>query len=59
MLNLLQKTYNCYIILLNNINFGKTDGKYDIIYWSTLFLRSEIDNPAIVEYFKNNLKCNG
>lgn len=53
--SLLQKTYNSYIIFLNNLNFGKTDQKYDLLYNSVIFIKSGIIDPKIYEFFESNL----
>lgn len=57
--NLLQKTYNCYISYLNNLNFGKVNQKYDLLYGSIIFLKSGITDAKVIEYFESNLNCNG
>ena len=57
--NLLQKTYNCYIFFLNNLNFGKVNQNYDLVYNATLLINSGITEPRYIEYFESNLNCNG
>lgn len=57
--NLLEKTYNCYISYLNNLNFGKTEQNYSLIYGAILVLKYNITDARTVQYFENNLHCNG
>lgn len=45
-------------MLLNNVNFGKLDQKYDNIYWSTLFLKFGESDEKLIQYYENNLRCN-
>ena len=58
MVNLLLKSYNCYISYLDNLNFGRTDQNYNLLYDSVILLKSNINNPKFIEYFINNLSCN-
>jgi hypothetical protein len=57
MLKLLEKAYNCYMSLLFNMNYGKTDTDYCVLYDSVLALDNNITEPKYVQYFENNLLC--
>lgn len=57
--NLIEKSYNCYIFFLNNLNFGKVNQNYDLLYNSILLIHSGITEQRYIEYFESNLNCNG
>lgn len=57
MLNLLEKSYNCYITFLDNLNYGRISIKYDILQNSILCLKNNITEVRYVQYFENNLTC--
>jgi len=54
---LLEGAYNCYIRFLNNLTYGRTNQKYDILYDAVLALKENITDPQFVQYFENNLNC--
>lgn len=55
--NLFNSTYNCYIFFLNNLNYGRINQDYSILYDSILCLKENIIDAQYVEYFENNLTC--
>ena len=57
MIKLLEKTYNCYIRFLDNLNYGRISYPYDILYDATLCLKNNITDAKYVQFFENNLVC--
>ena len=54
---LLSKTYNCYIKYLNNINYGRFQQDYCLLYDAILSLKENIIDKQFVQYFESNLFC--
>lgn len=55
--NLLEKSYNCYMRYLNNLNKGNIEQDYHVLYDSILCLKANITDTKYIEYFTNNLNC--
>lgn len=57
MVNLLEKSYNCYMNFLDGLNYGRNSLKYDILQNAILCLKNNITEIRYVQYFENNLTC--
>lgn len=53
--NLLTKSYNSYLKLLTNMNYGKTEENYCLLYDSILCLKNNITDTKYIQYFINNI----
>jgi hypothetical protein len=59
MANILEKAYNCYIRYLSNLEYGKTDQDYKLLYGATLLLKNKITDEKFIQCFDNRLICPG
>lgn len=54
---LLQKAYNCYLVFLDNLNYGKVSKNYCLIYDAILCIANNVEDKQFIQYFENNLEC--
>lgn len=54
---LLQKAYNCYLVFLDNLNYGKVNQNYCLVYDAILLIANNIEDKQYIQYFENNLEC--
>jgi hypothetical protein len=54
---LLEKAYNCYIVYLDNLNYGKVSQNYCLLYDAILTISNNIEDKKYIQYFENNLNC--
>lgn len=54
---LLQRAYNCYLVYLDNLNYGKVDQNYCLVYDAILTIANNIEEEQYREYFIANLLC--
>ena len=54
---LLEKAYNCFIVYLDRLNYGRTNQNYCLLYDAILTLANDITDKQFVEYFEANLDC--
>lgn len=54
---LLEKAFNCYLIYLDNLNYGKVSQSYCLLYDAILMISNNIDDKKFAQYFENNLDC--
>lgn len=54
---LLIRAYNCYLVHLDNLNFGRTDKTYCLLYDAILTIANDIQEEQFIEYFVANLFC--
>lgn len=54
---LLNRAYNCYLVYLDNLNYGKVDQNYCLLYDAVLTIANNIDEEKYMQYFVANLLC--
>lgn len=54
---LLSKAYNCYLQFLSNMNYGRINQCYSLLYDAILSLKENITDIQYTQYFENNLIC--
>lgn len=59
MLSLLEKVVNCYKYYLTRLTYGITNQDYNLLYGATLLLKNNITDTKYIEFFNNNLSCQG
>ena len=55
--DLLERVHNSFIKYITNLEYGKTDDNYTMLYNSLLVLNPEIGNSKFIEFFYNRLNC--
>jgi len=54
---LLEKAYNCYMIYLDHLNYGKVNQNYCMVYGAILAIANNITDEQFVQYFEEHLLC--
>ena len=54
---LLEKAYNCFIVYLDRLSYGKVNQSYCLLYDAILAIANNIQEPQYIQYFENNLDC--
>ena len=57
MVNLLEKTYNCYLNYIGYLSKGKVNQDYELLYDAILSLKVGLTEDVFYQYFMNNLNC--
>lgn len=54
---LLQKAYDCYLIYLDNLNYGRVNQNDCLVYDAILAIANNITDKQFIQYFEENLLC--